>query len=276
MTACALAACALVDLSGYSSGKPIGSDAGPAADASAPPPDGGGGGGGGGDGAGLPDAGPGEHPYVAAVRADAPVSWYRFEEDADANVAHDEVGGRDAPVVGGSMGFGATGVVGRGLACDGTGMGFDLGDVYDFDGTVPFTFELWIHATPAAGDRMLVHKRKSDNPMLGYILYVTDDETVKFEDWGVDLSAWTDSPLPSSFTHVVLTVAYENGKGNAKLWINAQPQPNGGFDNTASTANTNQPLRLLEGFKGLVDELAIYDKALGAATIYDHYQAGKP
>lgn len=269
MTACVLGACSLVDLGGFTSGPSAEPDAAPSGDASVPPATGE-------DAAASVEAGPAEHPYVVAVRADAPVSWYRFEEASDAVVAHDEVGGRDATVVAGSMGFGANGIVGRGLACDGRGQGLEVGDVYDFDGTVPFTLELWIDPTPTSGDQMLVHKRKPGDPMLGYIFYVTSDKRVQFEDWGVSLSAWTTSPLPSSFNHVVLTVAYENGKGNAKLWINAQPQPNGGFDNTESTTDTDQPLRLLQGFKGRADELAIYDKALSAARVSEHYRAGKP
>ncbi|MBX3210250.1 MAG: LamG domain-containing protein [Labilithrix sp.] len=271
MAALVLAACSLVDLGGYSdghltttdSGEPdVGADAEALANEDAGP---------------EAEAGPDEHPYIVAVRADAPLSWYRFEEDSDANAARDEMGRHDATLVGGSMGFGAKGIAGRGLACDGTGRGFDVGDTYDFDGQVPFTLELWIAPTSTGGDQHVFHKRKDGNPLLGYILYATPNNTLQFESWGVSLTAWTTSPIPSSdFTHVVLTVAYAGGKGNAKLWINAQPQPNGGFDNTADAPNTDQPLQFLRRFKGAADELAIYDKALTATRILEHYRAGKP
>ncbi len=217
-----------------------------------------------------------EHPYVAAVRADAPVSWYRFEEDSGANVARDEIGGHDATLVAGAMGFGAEGIAGRGLASDGTGAGLQIGDVYDFDGTVPFTLELWVDPTPTTIDQRIVNKRaEGSGPLLGYILYVAGkDHAVNFEGWGVSLAAWSDTPLPARFTHVVVTVAYENGKGNATLWLDAQPQPHSGFDNVDKMPNTKRPLRLLEDFKGRADEVAIYDKALSAARILEHYRAG--
>ena len=266
----ALSACSFVDLGGYSSGAPIVNDGGPTDDASRPEP------GPGEGGATEPETGASEHPYVLAVRADAPVSWYRFEEDADANIARDEISGHDATVIGGAMGFGAEGIAGRGLACDGTGSGFDVGDVYDFDGKTPFTLELWIRPTPTRTEQRLIRKRREGTQLLGYVLYLTPDTNVAFEDWGVNLSAWTDTPLPIAFTHLVVTVAYAGGTGNATLWIDGQPQPHGGFDNTANAPNTNQPLRLVESFKGSVDELAIYDRALSATRILEHYRAGKP
>ena len=270
-TAFIAAACSLVDLSGFSSSATPANDAGALerdAPANASETD-----------AGHSDATIDPDPYGSVVRADAPVAWYRFEENAGASTAKDEIAGRDARVLGGNMGFGAAGIAGRGLACDGTGTGFDVGDVFDFSGKVPFSLELWLapKRQPAV-DQRLFHKRdESADPFRGYILYIDrGDDTVQFEAWGPSLSAWTDAPLPSTgFTHVVATISYATGKGNAKVWIDGKAQGHGGFDNVIDMLDTPQPLRLLERYEGAVDELAIYDKALTEDRILEHHRVGK-
>lgn len=71
-------------------------------------------------------------------------------------------------------------------------------------------------------------------------------------------------------------MSYASGKGNATLYVNAQPATHGGFDNVLDLADTPQPLRIGETFVGLMDEAAIYDKVLPPDRILAHYRAGKP
>lgn len=97
-----------------------------------------------------------------------------------------------------------------------------------------------------------------------------------FEGWGVDLSAWNDDPLPAGFAQVVLVVSYATGKGNATLYVNAQPAAHGGFDNVLDLADAPQHLPLGRTFVGLVDEAAIYAKVLAPDRILAHDRAGKP
>lgn len=260
-------ACSFADLSGFSSPPDEPTDAGsdrapPAGDASFADS---------GDAGATP-----ADPYGDAVRADGPVAWYRFEDPDDANTAQDEVGGRSALLTAGNVGFGSGGISGKGLEPDGTAL-FEVGDVFDFAGKVPFSLELWVKPSPDGTDRRLIYKRKEVTGQLsGWILYMNSSDGLKFEHWGTQLSAWSDGPLPEEWKHVVLVVSYAGGVGNAKLYIDGQPQAQGGFDNTADAPDTDQPLRFLQRFKGGVDELAIYDKALPPDRILAHKRAGKP
>ena len=212
--------------------------------------------------------------YVAAVVADQPAAYFRFEEASSDNAARDSIGGLEA-VAGGQVGFGAAGVVGHAVRLDGQ-TGFDLGDRFDFAGKVPFAFEAWIASVENKSDQWLIHKRDESTPgaLRGYIIYLGGDHTAHFEGWGASLSAWTDAPLPTSFTHVVLSVAYASGVGNATLWINGQRAPNGGYDNTDNLPDTTVPLQLAPSLVGTVDELAIYAHDLPADRVHAHYVAG--
>lgn len=215
--------------------------------------------------------------YRSVVMADGPIAYYRFEDPVDANAAKDEVGSHDAAKTGAGITFQAEGVSGRGARLDGSDA-LDVGDVFDFAGRSPFTLETWVNPGFTGSDQHLFRKRDESNPadFQGYILYLAEDRSAHFEGWGVNLSAFTDPLTQTGFIHIVLTVAYENGKGNARFFVDGQPLGKGGFDNTLDLADTAERLRIVSRCKGTVDELAIYDKALSPARILAHYRAGKP
>jgi hypothetical protein len=210
-------------------------------------------------------------PYVAAVLTDGPLAYYRFEDDADANSAKDELGAHPANITKKGVTLGGAGFRGRGATFDGTIAGLDLGD---------FALEVWVRTTTSQLGGQLFHKRDEtvSTDFKGYILYLGGDGSPHFEAWGANLtlSAWGDDPLPSSFAHVALSVSYATGKGNATLYVNAQPTAHGGYDNDTDLADTPQHLTIGRTFLGVVDEVAIYGKALPPDRILAHYRAGKP
>lgn len=240
-----------------------------------------GGGGGGGDGStsgslpeGAVDASDPSAAYEAIVRADGPVAYYRCEEAAAASAAKDAVGTRNANVTG-AVTFGGAGVRGRGCAFDGNAS-LDVGDTLDFAGKVPFTLELWLRSKSGLVGGQVIHKRDENvDPFKGYILYGDNDGTPHFEAWGVDLSAYSADVLRDTFSHVVVTVAYAGGKGNATLYVNGRASPTGGFDNVTDLPDTPQPLRFGRYFDGVLDEIALYDKALPVDRIGEHFRAGR-
>jgi hypothetical protein len=264
-------ACAFTDLSGFttpgSNDGAIAGDGGPLADGAAAP---------GAEGGSAPDASS-QSSYASVVLADKPVLYFRFDEDATAKAVIDDIAGRKAPTTPHAR-PGAGGVSGHGLSLDGDGE-LNVGDVFDFDGKRPFALEAWVRVQPHPGvDQHVFNKRTDPTPdMLGYILYVGEDGSAHFEGWGAELSAWTETPIPTEFTHVVVSVAYDTSqKGNASLWINGQVAPKGGWDNTSPLPNTTAPLLIGPGVIGELDEVAIYDHDLSEARIRAHYTAGKP
>jgi hypothetical protein len=231
------------------------------------------------DGAQQPDggdAGADAADYRSTVMADGPVLYYRFEDSQGSNVAKDDIGGRDAILTGPAT-FGGIGASGQAIALNGS-TSLEVADVLDFAGKVPFTLEAWVKSSATGQDQILFRKREEQAGMLkGYILYLKSDRTAQFEGWGVELSAWTEMVLPPSrFTHLVVSVGYEGGKGNSFMYVDGQRSANGGYDNTTDLVDTLTKLTLGIGFIGTLDEVAIYDKALTPQRILAHFRAGKP
>jgi hypothetical protein len=216
--------------------------------------------------------------YADLVLADGPAAYFRFEDSPGSNTAKDEVGKVTANLTSAGITFGNDGVVGHAAQFDGNSA-LDLGDVFDFAGQVPFTLELWIKEAGTSGGGLLFHKRDEHTgktaDFVGYVFYLDTDHP-HFEAWGVALTAWNDTPDPAGFVHLALVVSYATGKGNATLYINALPANHGGFDNTLDLADTPTHLTIGRTFTGLVDETAIYAKALPPDRILAHYRAGKP
>ena len=216
--------------------------------------------------------------YADLVLADGPAAYYRFEDPVGSNAASDELGKIPANLTGAGVTFGSDGVVGHAALFDGNSA-LDLGDVFDFAGQVPFTLELWAKSTTSNLGGLLMHKRDEHTgnsaDFVGYVLYL-DNATPHFEAWGVDLSAWNDTADPAGFVHLAVAVSYATGKGNATLYVNALPAMHGGFDNTLDLADTPTHLTFGSTFNGLIDEVAIYTKALPPDRVIAHYRAGKP
>ncbi len=216
--------------------------------------------------------------YADLVLADGPAAYFRFEDPVGSNAAKDELGKVIANITSAGITFGNDGIVGHAAQFDGSSA-LDLGDVFDFAGQVPFTLEMWVKPSASSPDGLLIHKRDEHTgnqaDFLGYVLYL-QTSTPHFEAWGVSLSAWNDSSDPAGFVHLVLAVSYATGKGNATLYINALPAKNGGYDNTTDLADTPTHLTIGPTFTGLIDETAIYAKALPPDRILAHYRAGKP
>jgi hypothetical protein len=220
------------------------------------------------------DAGPSD-PYGDAVRADHPINWFRFEGPGLTTGPKDEITGKLA-IPSSGVKFGTDGVIGQAADFDGSG-GLSFGNVDGFAGKVPFAFEWWVKTAANGGDQQLIAKRSASGPnLIGNIIYLASDGTVHYEGWGTGLDAWTDTAIPTAFTHVVLSVSYAGGKGNATLWINGQQAPHGGFDNTDDLPSNTTSLLFGDTLVGKLDELAIYDHELTYDRISAHYVAARP
>ena len=229
---------------------------------------------------GAADARPNDD-YAKVVRADGPVAYLRFDDLPGSNTARDEIRNVSAPLVGPAK-FGVPGAAGTAVRFDGAGY-LDLGDVFDFAGNVPYAFEAWVRPEVHGIDQRFVSKRQDSNPQMGYILYFHSDSPdapeagVSFhhESWpGLALAVRTLTSLPPGLVHLVLTVSYETGKGNAFIYVNGERSPMSGFDNTTPAPDTTQPLEIARYYWGTMDELAIYDKPLSPERILAHYRAG--
>jgi hypothetical protein len=272
----ALAACSLLtDLDGLSTGGPRDGDAASLTDATAPldspstadgmiPF----------DAASVPDGG---SAYVTAVLDDKPIAYYPLEE-SQGSVARDVIAGKDGLFVGTDRVV-VPGRVGNGASFDGakTRLEMPLG-AFGFPNRAPFTLELWVKASVVDQAVRFVAQGGPSGTIAGYLLYYTDTytQTARTDtDGGSDSYCNRDPFQIGQLTHVVM--AYDGTE--MRLYTNgvASPPANG----FGSNAGTDQG-RLVLGdrnppnfakFAGVLDEIAIYDKALSAQRVKAHFDA---
>lgn len=239
--------------------------------------------------------------YAAAVEASAPVFWLRFDEPEGAAQAVDAVSGFSGTPQGG-VEFGKAGVSGSAVQLDGVSGRI----VFDYDWRLapsgPFSIEAWVHpqggndwrAVYAAGPVETKDGGKKGKeggsgdevePKQGFVLYAghpTDPEVRgrwygRVADDGEVIGDVMGPPAYEQWTHVVMT--FDGSK--LRLWVNGQLAdvddfddyvPNGSFPiSLGAVSDLSGSARFF--FRGLVDELAVYDRALPQSEIQAHIAA---
>ncbi len=223
-----------------------------------------------------PDPGPGASGrYSTTVLADGPVAYWRFEEAAG-TVAADSSGLNRAavylngPVVGDSLGADSTGLaVSIENADEGVFIAFaawtDLPSV---------TVEVWVRpsAVTSSEGMIIVDKGSTWN------LFLDPAGRPAFQFPGnVPPETLSPTPLVVGQTYF-LAGTFQNGV--MRLYVNgALVDEATGLPPTVppnpTAMHVGRGLSAARfGFLGVIDEVALYDKALSASDILDHYNAG--
>jgi hypothetical protein len=243
----------------------------PPTDANGPTPD-----------ANAGESGGGTSAYRAAVLADGPVGYWRLGESPGATTCHDESGhGHDGNVVGGVL-FGAAGALmhdaNTGATFDGTTGTIALDAAFDFSGTAPLSWEIWVKPTLLDTSyrpffSVMTFNAQGD-PVDGtyMVAYSQAGATFGFERYGGSTAAvlaLDNAALQMNiWTYIVGTcdvggngVVYVNGAANiTDVSVGSVP---------AYTANAILGTLL----KGELDEVAIYNRALSAQSVLAHWTA---
>jgi hypothetical protein len=138
-----------------------------------------------------------------------------------------------------------------------------------------FTVEAWANVTGGAGTYRTVLGGRSDPPS-GYSLYASSLDTWQFYV-GNGSSSWQvvdGGPVASGWHHVV--GSYDGA--TARLFVDGVLV---GSKTTAFVPNSSQifTVGMNDGgwtypFAGTIDEVAVYNTSLSAATIQNHYNIG--
>jgi hypothetical protein len=216
--------------------------------------------------------------YVQAVLADHPLAYYRLDE-ATGVVAASAIVGAPQGTYTGKVQLGVAGALGgdadTALAVDYANPGaVDLGDVFDFAGSAPFSIEAWVK--PAAFDanyHMIASKWQQPPNRKGIELFHLDDEirfTRELDDSTIDV-ANAHGLSATAWTHVVGT--YDGAM--LRLYFN-------GMQVDASASSLSLP-DISESFEigvggnafygGAIDEVAIYGTALAPERVFAHHAA---
>lgn len=273
----ALGGCSLfTDLGGLSEDAGPGSNDAGSNDAgvegSAPPGDAGEG--------GAPIDAAGRTAYELAVIADAPSTWLRFEETSG-TAAHDETGGPDGTYAASGVELGLPGAMpaSRAIRLDGSKGRVGLGPRLPFVGRVPMSVELWLNPDVLDGQVRRAFSRKRPVSAQGneYTIQATDSQLL-FQRLTATGDSYAAGPplVVGRWTHVVATFGertklymdgIEVGDGQAVGELTDEPGSDMVVGDTAA--------ELFFKWQGLVDEVAVYDKALTPERVLAHFQAAK-
>jgi hypothetical protein len=232
--------------------------------------------------------------YRAAILADQPLAYFRLGE-ASGTTAFDETCHFTASYEG-SPQLGQSGAItadpNTAVAFDGTGTRVRIDDPahqLDFAGGAPFTVEAWawqpVPPTPTNTGHHHVFNHYDDglslSQQVGYGLYfnaTTSRFLFSVKEGNTVLAQQTASTVVISTWHYVAGVF--DGT-SIKIYLDGDLAGNETGDvapvlpQTSVTFSIGNAFNGKQWFGGSVDELAIYAKALSAATIKTHYLANQ-
>lgn len=209
--------------------------------------------------------------YVSEVRSDRPVAFYRFEDDLT-----DELGAGPTGLAEGTLVYDAGVKGGRAARFDGESTRIVLGDVFAFAGTQPFTLELWMAPEGIDGQvrRIVTRSLGTD----GYDLYYAESfMLLSRTSQGTEGSYATISPYPGAngqFLHVAATFdGAESALYTDGVYQGGMTDPRSIPGGAGTFVIGDSEPGLFFKYLGRIDELAIYDRALGADRIAAHFAA---
>jgi hypothetical protein len=225
--------------------------------------------------------------YRDAVMSDGPVAYWRLGEAPGSTDAASQTGQFPGTYVG-SPSLGQPGLIAEDAD---TSMRFDgVDDRVTADGLTTITswpngysLEAWVTTATTTQEAhiMAFNSNTGGNRMAIF----RDEPTDKFKFHECEASTCavatsTTTPQIGSVYHVVVTV---DGSNNGVLYVNGKPEatfvstkrpPSNGLFTIGGEYDTGPTPSSL--WIGTIDEAAVYQKALTAAQVQAHYQAGLP
>ena len=225
--------------------------------------------------------------YAAAVLADSPVLYYRFG-DKSGSGARDEVSGTSTPYPVTGLTFGTPGALAgdpdTAVTTDGTGA-LQLTQDVDFEGLLPHSIEAWVSPSPAGNALgFLVDHENWTSTREGWLFRVgTGDFTyerysnVPDASPGVGAVGATLTAVTGVWHYLVATF---DGT-TMRLYVDGVRQDS--RDTSVPVPKIGMPFAVGKqncacggtGFAGVMDELAIYPKALAEDRIAAHLAAAR-
>jgi len=285
-----LSACSLfVSLDGLSTSSAVdsapGGDAGPEASSDARPSTDG--------GFGSVGDGATSSAYAAAILADSPVGYWRFD-DISGPTVRDEIGNAHPGTIYGGVQLGVPGAEGTAFTFDGNKGCIDVGPNFLFAAPAPFSVEVWVKPVDFAAYKFLVSTETNIPSGLrdGWSIAVASTGQASLEAWSsvTDASAFIigaySQNTPGSAPPLLLNTWTQidttyDGNGVGEIWFDGvlrdhATEPGGLRGDRGALsfgcrgATTPTPVG---SFNGSIDEISIFDKVLTREQILAHKAA---
>ncbi|MCK5630017.1 MAG: DUF2341 domain-containing protein, partial [Nanoarchaeota archaeon] len=189
----------------------------------------------------------------------------------------------------GGVNYGADGKIDNALSFDGVNDYIYVGNEasFDFERTDAFTTSVWIKAEATPGkyfsvmgklDYVLGNKGwrilSEYNTGTGVVFLITDNHGVD------DVNLLLDPVFDNQWHHVVFTYDGNGVTGGMKGYLDGILKASGGGGSLSSSTLNNVPLKIGGNDQygvygnGIIDEVAIFNRALSADEILAHYKRG--
>ena len=213
--------------------------------------------------------------FEQAGLTSAAVARYRFDEDAGSTDALDPIGGLDGSYEAGAA-PGAAGSIGDGAASFADGL--VLVDSAPSLELASGSIELWFTPGSIGGQQMLFSKNVGGGPSAGDIEILLDGDTVAA---GMQSASDTFNVAGGSVAAGAdLHVVFNFGAGGMQLFLNGQlvdddPDFTGGLVGNVEDLGIGARVNGGLPFEGVIDEVAIYDRALTTGEIDQLFEGGE-
>lgn len=215
--------------------------------------------------------------YRAAVLADGPTLYYRFDDPEGSAIANEGRGGAGL-VVNPSLQFGVNGAFDGSKAISFTDAGtISAGNVLSFDGRKPFTFEFWYRPDPTNVAAYCAFFGKGLTNAAGrqsYSFWVHSTDGLAFDRYVDDVKVRTGIGNLKVDDYYHLAAAYDGTE--LTIYVNGAPQIT--TEDTREFLPIDAPFLVGTSFtstclRATMDEFAVYERALPPEAINAHYHA---
>jgi hypothetical protein len=206
--------------------------------------------------------------------SDGLIAHYRLDEESGDSVAN-SVAERASGTITGDARRGA-GLIRGAFEFDG-GSYVDLGDAFSFEHSDSFSYGAWVKPSGGGNGAVLSRMDESD-AYRGFDVYVTGGEVEihMIHHWPENSinGRTTGNKLPEDkWTHVFVTYDGTGRAAGFQVYFNGSLQPfKVDHDSLSGTIKTSKPAHIARRnpggqFKGMIDELRVYDRSLGADEV---------
>ena len=208
-------------------------------------------------------------PILTQAVTDGLVAYWAFDEESGTTASDSSGNGHDGALMGDPQW--TDGYFGGGLEFDQAGDEVNVSFHEDLNQET-FTICAWANVDPESGGHRAVISGRDEPPVSGYIIYAEPGN--KWQFWTGIGNAWAPITGPAinlgEWDHVAGTYA----DGKQKFYVNGELV---GEVNSQPTLNTKQEFLIGAGaneranheylFKGIIDEVRVYNRALSEAEV---------
>jgi len=205
--------------------------------------------------------------------AEGMVSYWKFDEGSG-DIAHDFVNGNDGTIYGAMW---DSGIVSNALSFDGNDDYVDFGQI---NISLPVTVELWFKSSLVnAKWKTLFGWNEVVSPFSGIQIAANGDSRIRARIGNHNEDIISNSSIDGDGEWHFVSITRDLGNElklfiDGNLDISAIVTSDIGTNHNLYLGKSFRPNSYQEYFNGLIDEVAIYDRALTASEIQQHYQNG--